>query len=105
MVLLDEILQYYDMCDDPVDTIQIVTADRDWDDADEVKVDSDLLSPFYQWEVTAMRCEMSFMDDRPVLRVLIEPQSGDNTNSPAEMLGFLHFSTSCHINHKATVRK
>lgn len=73
MLLLDELLQYYDWDDDTVDRIQIVTPDKDWDDADEVKINSELLTPFYSWIVMDLRCEMSFIEDRPVLRVLIEP--------------------------------
>lgn len=70
---LARLLLYYDWKQDPIDRIQIVTGDHDWDEADEINVDSELLTPFYDWEITDMRCELSFIDKSPVLRALIEP--------------------------------
>lgn len=76
---LVKILLFYDLEQDPVDRIQVVTGDRDWDQADELLVNSDLLIPFYLWEVTEMRSERSFIDGSPVIRVLIEKESNPNT--------------------------
>ena len=71
-MILASLLLYYDWKQEPIDRIQIVTPDHDWNDADEVKVNSDLLSPFLEWEITDLRCEYSFIDRTPILRVLIQ---------------------------------
>ena len=71
-MILASLLLYYDWKQEPIDRIQIVTPDHDWNDADEVNVNSDLLSPFLEWEITDLRCEYSFIDRTPILRVLIQ---------------------------------
>ena len=76
---LAKVLLYYDMEQEPMDRIQVVTGGRDWDDADELLVDSELLIPFLSWEVTEMRGEHSFIDGSPVIRVAIEQRSNANT--------------------------
>lgn len=72
---LDQILQYYDMEDDPADRIQIVMPDQDWDNPDELSVNSDLLIVVKEWTVTDMRCVDANSDGFPVLRVAISPMS------------------------------
>lgn len=74
-ITLEELLQYYD---DETDLIQIVLTGHDWDDAYELMVSSELLKPFVRYIVTDMRCEESYMNKTPVLRVGIE--KGDNND-------------------------
>ena len=72
-IMLGQILQYFDQLQDPVDRIQIVTTSQDWDNADEVSIDSDLLIPFGTWIVTELRYELSYYNKKPLVRVSIEP--------------------------------
>jgi hypothetical protein len=59
------------MDSDPVDRIQIVTKDQEWENAGELYVDSGLLIPFMKFPVTDMRCEESRFDRKLLLRVMI----------------------------------
>ena len=70
-ITLAQILQYLTF-DDDRGLIQIVMSDHDWDDAYELTADCELLKPFYNYIVTDMSCELSFMDGDPVIRVGIE---------------------------------
>ena len=88
IITLENVLQYYEMDSDPVDRIQIVTNNQNWENAGELYVDSELLNPFRSFTVTDMRCEESRFDRKPVLRVLIGGKSqtkGSDTEN--EMLG------------------
>ena len=71
-ISLSQLLQYYDMAEIPVDRIQIVMPDRDWDDPDEVSINSDLLISVRDWSVTELRSCTSFSGD-PILRAEISP--------------------------------
>jgi len=70
-VTLAEILQYLNV-EKECGTIQIVMNDHDWDDADEVSAGSELLEPFYEYCISNMGCELSFLNGDPVMRVQIE---------------------------------
>ena len=70
-VTLEQILQYLNI-ESGCGNIQIVMNDHDWDDAHEVSVDCELLEPFYNWIVTDMSSELSYMDGTPLIRVGIE---------------------------------
>ena len=70
-ITLAQILQYLTF-DDDRGLIQIVMSDHDWDDAYEVTADCELLEPFFDYIVTDMSCELSYMDGNPVIRVGIE---------------------------------
>ena len=70
-VTLKQILQYLNV-ESGCGLIQIVMNDHDWDDAHEVSVDCELLEPFYDWIVTDMSSELSYMDGTPLIRVGIE---------------------------------
>jgi len=67
-VKLGQIIQYLTM-DDRREMIQIVTQDNDWDDAHELSADCELLEPFYDYVVTDMSFESSFMSGEPIIRV------------------------------------
>ena len=67
-VTLEQILQYLNI-ESGCGNIQIVMNDHDWDDAHEVSVDCELLEPFYNWIVTDMSSELSYMDGTPLIRV------------------------------------
>lgn len=67
-LLLEDLLQYFD----GDELIQIVTNGHDWDEAYELYKGSDLVKPFRGYIVLDMRCEESYRDKSPVLRVLIE---------------------------------
>ena len=66
-------MQYFDMEDDPVDKIQIVATNQEWDYADELYGNSELLQPFWNWVITDIRCEESYENKRPILRIIIQP--------------------------------
>lgn len=70
-IKLWQILQYLTMAD-RTELIQIVTNDNDWDDAHELSADCELLEPFYDYLVTDMSFELSYMSGEPVIRVGIE---------------------------------
>lgn len=70
-VTLGQILQYMHI-EEGCGMIQIVMNDHDWDDAHEVSVDCELLEPFYDWIVSDMSSELSYMDASPLIRVGIE---------------------------------
>ena len=71
-ISLSQLLELYDMEEIPVDRVQIVMPDRDWDDPDELSVNSDLLITVRDWSVTELRsCKTSSGD--PILRVGISP--------------------------------
>ena len=70
-VTLQQILQYLNV-ESGCGNIQIVMNDHDWDDAHEVSVDCELLEPFYNWIVTDMSSDLSYMDASPLIRVGIE---------------------------------
>ena len=70
-VTLGQILQYMNI-EEGCGMIQIVMNDHDWDDAHEVSVDCELLEPFYDWIVSDMSSELSYMDGTPLIRVGIE---------------------------------
>lgn len=70
-VTLGQILQYMNI-EEGCGMIQIVMNDHDWDDAHEVSVDCELLEPFYDWIVSDMSSELSYMDASPLIRVGIE---------------------------------
>lgn len=70
-VTLGQILQYLNV-ESGCGNIQIVMNDHDWDDAHEVSVDCELLEPFYNWIVTDMSSDLSYMDASPLIRVGIE---------------------------------
>ena len=72
-ITLGQLLQYYDLDQNPVDRIQIVSPEHNWKDADELSVDSILLKEFCDWNVIHMGIEKTFADSEPALRVLIEP--------------------------------
>ena len=74
-IILKQLLQYYDLSLEPADRIQIVTDGQDWDDADELSVNSDLLKPFSDWTVADMSCEKAFSDERPIIRVSIKERN------------------------------
>ena len=73
-VTLEQITQYYD--EESNDQIQIVLGNAEWDDAYELPVNSELLKPFLNYIVTDMRCEESYLNKKPVLRVALE--KGEN---------------------------
>ena len=62
----------YDISEHPTDRIQVVTSDHDWNEAEEVFADSELLEPFYNYIVTDMSCERSYADGGPVLRIALK---------------------------------
>lgn len=70
-VTLEQILQYLKN-DEEREIIQIVTENNDWDDAYEVTADCELLKPFYDYTVTDLRSDLSYMDGEPVIKVGIE---------------------------------
>ena len=71
-ITLGQLLQYFDDEQTPAERIQIVTGDHDWDEADELFVDSELITPFIDWTVESMFFEKSFYDGKPLIRVAIE---------------------------------
>ena len=71
-IRLWQLLQYYDMNESPGNRIQVVSLDHEWGDADELFVDSEILEPFYDYIVADLRCEKSFIDGSPVLRVSLK---------------------------------
>ena len=73
-ITLAQLLQYYDMEDDPVDRIQIVMPDQDWDDAADLPVDSELLIAVSNFTVVDMQC-LYTSDNKPVIRVGLSPIS------------------------------
>jgi len=70
-VTLEQILQYLQSEDESL-LIQVVTSGHDWDDAYEVTADCDLLKPFYDYIVTDLRGDLSYMDGEPIIKVGIE---------------------------------
>lgn len=70
-ITLSQLLQYYDKIEAP-NRIQIVTGNNDWDFADELTVNSKLLEPFGDSNITNMSCEKSFQDGSPVIRISLE---------------------------------
>lgn len=70
-VTLGQILQYLDI-EKGCGLIQIVVDDHDWDDAHEVSVDCELLEPFFDYIVSDLSIESSYMYGDPLLRVGIE---------------------------------
>ena len=70
-ITLGQLLQYYDADEEPAERIQIVTGSQDWDCADEIAVNSDLLASFANWVITDMRCETDH-DGKPIIRVAID---------------------------------
>ena len=113
---LVKLLLFYDLEAYPIDRIQVVTGDRDWDQADELLVNSDLLITFYLWEVTEMRSERSFIDGSPVIRVLIEEKTNPNTMAhrhkpvrncvkPSRNAGFSSFFNFLPYKPEANCRK
>ena len=84
-ITLAQLLQYYDMDEDAVELIQIVIGNHDWEDAHELYADSELLKPFYEYTVTALRCEESYDEGRPVLRVAIEKGEINHENEQSSV--------------------
>ena len=70
-ITLSQLLQYYDKIEAP-NRIQIVTGNNDWDFADELTVNSKLLEPFGDSNITDMSCEKSFKDGSPVIRISLK---------------------------------
>lgn len=68
-ITLEQLLQYFDCSEDHIDRIQVVTGGNDWDNADELAVNSELLTPFLKRIVSNMSCEKSFRNNDHVLRV------------------------------------
>lgn len=71
-ITLEQLLQYFEMEDDPVDKVQIVTENQEWDYADELYGNSELLKPFRNWIITDIRCEESYESKKPILRIVIQ---------------------------------
>ena len=66
-ITLSQLLQYLDK----ETTIQIVLYGEDWNAAEELDASSSLLKPFYDYTVTDIGCEMSYISDSPVIRVSV----------------------------------
>lgn len=70
-ITFGQLLQY----SDPVDRVQVVSGDQDWEEADELNVKSELLKPFGNYVVLFMRLEET-VSGKPVIRVAIEKEKG-----------------------------
>lgn len=70
-IMLKDLLQYIEDEDEPANRIQIVTGGQEWDSADELGADSELLAPFKEWVVLWMRSEESYKDRIPIIRAFI----------------------------------
>lgn len=70
-ITLRQLLQYSDQSSDVRDRIQIVQEYEDWECADELHADSDLLEPFMNYNIDCLGIERSFYDDSPIIRVSI----------------------------------
>lgn len=75
-ITLGQLMQYYDTAQDVRELVQVVFEGQDWDEAEELYADSEFLKPLYGYTVTALRCEESYEEGLPVLRVMIE--KGEN---------------------------
>lgn len=71
-ITLSQLLEYFNYDDMIPEKIQIVTSGRDWHEADELYVDSELLEPFMDYTIMHMGFEKSYEDGSPVLRVSIK---------------------------------
>lgn len=70
IITLNQILQYLNK--DEGEYIQIVTGSCDWDDPYEIESNCELLVPFYDYLVTDIRPDLSYMTGNPIFRVAIE---------------------------------
>ena len=71
-ITFGQLLQY----SDPVDRVQVVSGEQDWEEADELNVKSELLKPFSDYVVQFMRLEKT-VGGNPVIRVAIEKEKGE----------------------------
>ena len=71
-ITLKQLLAYFDPERKPVDRVQVVSWKQEWEQADELSVNSDLLDPIRDCQVMAMECTESYIDKKPVLKVLID---------------------------------
>lgn len=70
-ITLGQLLQYLDKESDPIDRVQIVTEEQDWEDAAEVTINSELLVPFLDRRIMFMGIDESYRDRRAVIRATI----------------------------------
>lgn len=81
-ITLSQLLQYNKDEDEQDKNIQVVMYGRDWETADEVRMDSELLYPFLDYIITDMAFHKPFNGKDPVLRVSIRPpQQKNNCNA------------------------
>lgn len=73
-ITLAQLLQYFEMEDEPVEKIQIVSAGQEWDYADELYGNSELLHPFRNCIITDISCEESYDHKNPIIRVGIRTE-------------------------------
>ena len=70
-ITLSQLLEYFNYDEMIPNRIQVVTSDKDWHEADELYVDSELLDPFLDYTIMHMGFEQSYEDRSPILRVSI----------------------------------
>ena len=68
-IMLGQLIQYFDKFDERVNRIQITMGNREWKDADEVSVDSELLKPWKHNYIQFMGMEKSYKDGENIIRV------------------------------------
>ena len=71
-ITLSQLLEYFNYEEMIPQKIQVVTSGRDWHEADELYVDSELLDPFLDFTITDIGFEKSYTDGDPILRVSIK---------------------------------
>ena len=71
-ITLSQLLSYFNYDEMIPSRIQVVTSDKDWNKADELYVDSELLDPFLDYMIMYMGFEKSYEDGSPILRVSID---------------------------------
>lgn len=71
-ITLSQLLEYFNYDEMIPQTIQVVTSGRDWSEADEMYVDSELLDPFLDYTITDIGFEKSYTNGEPILRVSIK---------------------------------
>jgi hypothetical protein len=76
-ITLAQLLQYFDPKTEPEYRIQIVMPECEWDCADEVWVGSHLLDSIKNYYVYEIEIEESYQDEKPVLRVSVYEESGE----------------------------
>ena len=71
-ITLSQLLSYFNYDEMIPSRIQVVTSDKEWHEADELYVDSELLDPFLNYTIMHMGFEKSYEDESPILRVSID---------------------------------